>query len=608
MAQSVRRHRRFAPGQGMINLEATAVTAPPGTIVLDAYAARSCPVKTQNAFNPTVVLQTPDASASVEANDGLAELFDGGAQFEAAVLEQLISSCSGRVVDLRPLFSNTPEVQIEACIRAMSSGAQVIIGGCLPADLPGHRVGSPDLLIRSVDRADRSLAYHPVEVKWHRIIARSRPAEGDAEEEHLLRYSTLTDPRAEAASGISGYELRMGSREADFLQLAHYHRMLEACGFGAEQALAAVIGTDGLFEAPVLAWADLAEPQVRTFSRNSPEGWRLRSLLERYDYEHSFRIKIAAVAQQQTGRPERDPQLLVKPIVNKECPRCQWWQHCRPQLDPDDVSLRIDKSPLDMREIATLRRHGIATITDLADADLDQLLEWYLPEVTHREGAEGRIRVATRRARMLLQGTSFDRETAGPIEVPQAEVEIDLDIESSADGRIYLWGFLVQQAGQEAAVYHEFSRFDDLDDRSEAALAADAFTWLRSVVESSPSVTVFHYSGYEVAKISELAAREQDELFDWAAGYAEEHFVDLLEIVKAHYFGVSGLGLKLMARHVGFRWRDDDPGGLNSQLWFADAVHGDSAEVRAAARRRVLEYNEDDVIATSQVRGWLRAQ
>jgi predicted RecB family nuclease len=63
-----------------------------------------------------------------------------------------------------------------------------------------------------------------------------------------------------------------------------------------------------------------------------------------------------------------------------------------------------------------------------------------------------------------------------------------------------------------------------------------------------------------------------------------------------------------MARHVGFRWRDEDPGGLNSQLWFAEAVHGENAEVRAQARRRVLEYNEDDVIATSQVRAWLRAQ
>jgi predicted RecB family nuclease len=592
----------------MIDLETTAATAPPGAIVLGAYAAGSCPVKTQNAFNPTVALETPNQGTSVEANEGLAELFDGGAQFEAAVLEQLISACGGWVVDLRPLTSNAPEVQIEACISAMSSGADVIIGGSLPADLSGHRVGSPDLLVRSVESTDSSPAYHPVEVKWHRIIARSRPADDNAEEPRVLRYSTLTDPSTGAAFGIAGYELRVGSRAADFLQLAHYHRMLEACGFGAEQALAGVIGTDGLFDAPVVAWADLGEPQVRTFSRSSPDGWRLRSFLERYDYELSFRIKIAGVAQQQIGRPEQDPELLVRPIVNKECPRCQWWEHCLPQLDPDDVSLRIDKGPLDMREIATLRRHGIATITDLAAADLDQLMEWYLPEVTHREGADGRIKVAARRARMLLEGTSFDRETAGPIEVPHAEVEIDLDIESSADGRIYLWGFLVQQADDEAGVYHEFSRFDDLDDRSEAALAADAFTWLRSVVDSTPSVVVFHYSGYEVAKISELASREQDEVFDWAAAYAEEHFVDLLEIVKAHYFGVSGLGLKLMARHVGFRWRDEDPGGLNSQLWFAEAVHGENAEVRAQARRRVLEYNEDDVIATSQVRAWLRAQ
>ena len=221
----------------MINLEPTAITAAPGTILLDAYAARSCPVKTQNAFNPTVVLETPEEGASVGSNEGLAELFDGGAQFEAVVLEQLITSRGGRVVDLRPLSSNSPEVQVEACVRAMSSGADVIIGGCLPVDLSGHRVGSPDLLVRSSETPNRSPAYHPVEVKWHRIIARSRPADGNAEEPRVLRYSTLTDPSAGASIGISGYELRIGSRAADFLQLAHYHRMLEACGFGAEQAI-----------------------------------------------------------------------------------------------------------------------------------------------------------------------------------------------------------------------------------------------------------------------------------------------------------------------------------------------------------------------------------
>ena len=577
-----------------------------GTVLLGAYAAHSCPVKTQNAFNPMATIDASTSSASVPAHERFAELVDGAAQFVTSALDQLIESCTGRIVDLRQLAASTSEVQVEACIRAMSSGADVIIGGCLPVDLSGHRVDSPDLLIRSTEAVPGSPTYHPVIVKWHKIIQRARPPENELEEPSALRYSTLADPAA--VLEVEGYDLRIGSRQADFLQLAHYHRMLEACGFGADQALAGVIGTDDLLEAPVVAWADLGKPRVRTFSRSSPEGWRLRSILERYDYEHAFRLRIAAVAQQQTGRPDQDPELLVRPIVNKECPRCQWWEHCLPQLDPNDVSLRINTAPLDMREIATLRRHGITTITDLADAELDQLLEWYLPEVAHRSAAEDRIRMATRRARMLLDGISFDRETAGPIEMPQAELEIDLDIESSADGRVYLWGFLLQHAGENGGVYHEFGRFDDLDDRAEAALAVDAFTWLRRVVDSVPSVVVFHYSGYEVAKIIELARREDDELLDWAAAYAEEHFVDLLEVVKAHYFGVSGLGLKLMARHVGFSWRDQDPGGLNSQLWFAEAVHGETAEARARARRRVLEYNEDDVTATSQVRAWLRAQ
>ena len=604
---------------------------PLSEILLDAYAARSCPVKTHNAFDPTVTIPP------VESGGRLTELFDGASAFEAVVLEQLITSCRGRVVDLRLLAEHPRAERARACLAAMESGAEVIIAGLLPVDAPGHRVGRPDLLIRGADTRAGTPAYHPAAVKWHKIIERARPPAVDHAppgsspaprdtgpvEPAAVCYTTLAQPRPADAQGLPGHVLRLGSRSADFLQLAHYHRMLQACGFAAAPALGAVIGTDGsptgsfdpvrsapvegLPAGPVLAWADLDRPSVRTFSRSHPDGWRLRSLLERYDFEQSFRVAIAEVAARQSGHPETDPAPLVRPIVNAECGRCHWWEHCRPQLHPDDVSLRIDKGALDAREIVTLRRHGIGTVTDLAEVDLEQLLAWYLPEVTHRSGAEARIRTAARRARMLRDGRWFDRETGGPIEVPAGEVEIDFDIESAADGRVYLWGFLVQRAGG-PAVYHEFSRFAELDESAELDLAREAFEWLRSVVEAGEPVVVYHYSGYEVAKIRGLADRAGDPLLDWAAAYAEEQFVDLLEIVKTHYFGVAGLGLKLMAAHAGFSWRDEDPGGLNSQVWFAEAVHAGTPPARAAARQRVLEYNEDDVIATAQLRAWLRAQ
>jgi predicted RecB family nuclease len=332
-------------------------------------------------------------------------------------------------------------------------------------------------------------------------------------------------------------------------------------------------------------------------------------VLERYDHEYAFRLDVATVATQQSGHPETDPALLVRPIVTVECGRCPWWEHCLPQLDPDDVSLRIDKGPLDVREIATLRHHGVHTITDLANADLDELSVRYLPEVTHRSGAESRLRVATRRARMLLSGEPFERESTGAIEVPAAEIEVDFDIETASDGRIYLWGFLVTDVPSGGpSSYVAFSHFTDLDATAEAELAREALSWLHDLVQGDRTVRVYHYSGYEVAAIKSLADRLDDPLFHWALGYAEEQFVDLLELVKAHYFGVSGLGLKMVASQgAGFRWRDEDPGGLNSQRWFADAVHEETEPVRSAARQRVLDYNEDDVIATARVRAWLRA-
>ncbi|MGV8908812.1 MAG: TM0106 family RecB-like putative nuclease, partial [Propionicimonas sp.] len=347
-------------------------------------------------------------------------------------------------------------------------------------------------------------------------------------------------------------------------------------------------------------WIDLAEPVVGP-APGQPTLEPAVSALERYDYEFSARVRLAEAA---GAAAATDPPLL-RPIVSYECGYCPWWGTCRPQLDDDDLSLRISKSPLDVHEISVLRAAGVATVSQLAASDLDQLLPGYLPLVGHRSGAEDRLRLAQRRSQLLLEGVELERITTGPIDVPGAALEIDIDVETSREDRVYLWGFWVAD-GAGSGSYHEFSSFTELDDAGERALAGAAMTWLRDLVAETGG-RVYHYSDYEMVRLARLARGEAT--LDWAMDFAHEHFVDLFPAIRTNFFGTNGLGLKVVASAgAGFHWRDDDPGGLNSMRWFEEAVHGPTLNARELARVRVLEYNEDDVRATWHLRRWLRAQ
>ena len=76
-------------------------------------------------------------------------------------------------------------------------------------------------------------------------------------------------------------------------------------------------------------WHDLDEPLVETFSRS--RGKARRSMLERYDHEHAFRVKVAENACRITGCDD-DPQPLVEPIGQDECGRCPYEQWCAQQM------------------------------------------------------------------------------------------------------------------------------------------------------------------------------------------------------------------------------------------------------------------------------------
>lgn len=574
---------------------------PERLFVLDAYAARSCPLKTVNAFNPT--LGTPPRPESAPP-----PFFHDADGIEAEICWRLLASTPD-AVDLRVLSDDPVAEQEAATLAALRARRPLVIGALLPRDWASHRSGRPSALLLAPDGS----GYWPVQIKFHKVME-TRPVE-DA----TLRYSRLGDPRT--VHERPGRSFRWGQRVKAALQLAHYWRLLEASGQAAAQPWGGLVGLEQLPEAdgphgqpePVITWLDLGLPVVAPNPATvpEPEAAPRISTLERYDEEHAFRVRLATSSLAATG-----PKALLTPIVNRECAYCVWQPYCVSQLDADDLSLRISKAPLDVYEVAVLRELGVTSVGDLAKADIDAIKDAYLPRVSHRLGGEQRLRLAQHRARLIVEGVELERQTSGPIGLPRHALEIDLDIETSADDRVYLWGFFVDDHDTGRRYYQHFSAFTDLDRAAERALAAEAMTWLRNLV-AGRDAAVYHYSDYEVVRLTRLANAGRGHGSDprtasgkalaWGRDFAAEAFVDLFTVVKRNFFGANGLGLKVVVTAMtSFAWRDEDPSGLNSQSWFHEAVHAGDDGVREAARRRVLDYNEDDVRATWHLRAWLR--
>lgn len=556
----------------------------PDLFTIDPYETVLCPVKTHNKFDPTATL--PD---SLPLDEGTAGWFNAPDP-RPSLREELRASLDVAWVDLTDHPRND---RAEATLAHMRAGVPVILGGQLPEDPHGHRSGAPALWVRGPDRDGRP-GYHPVSIERHKV--RRTRKRGEA---HL---SSFAHPAHADARRTPGTDLN-GDRESDVVRLAHHHRMAEAAGVAADgPPMGALIGTD---EPHALLWLDLSEPRFRTFSRSAPEGHTDRSALERYDHEHGWRIEVAAVARQQGA--DDAPAPLVTPIVVRDCQRCVWWEHCLPKMDRDDVSLRFQGSQLDVREIAVLRSRGIGTIHELAAVDLASFLPTYLPEVRHRSGGEDRILKAVKKAQMLRDGVLVERVDPSPVQMPTGTLDIDFDIETSSDHRVYLWGWWLDDHRRPPA-YVPFADFRDLDDASELALARTALTTIAELVQEQQdlggSVVIHHYSDYERTAIQTIIRRHPDDrALQTAAKTVLAACHDLLKPVQRHYLGAQGLGLKHAAPALaGFQWRDEDPSGLNSLAWFDEAVHDPDPQARADAQRRVLAYNEDDVKATWALR------
>jgi len=551
-----------------------------GAVLLGGYAAKQCPVRTQHDFGPQPKAWVPDPEDQARLDAGIA--------FEAEIFAALADAYPGTVV-IDPGLRH--DDAIAATLAAMDAAAPLILSGWLPDDPAGARKGKPDLLIRVGG------GYLPGDVKHHRTL--------EAKKTKTAQVSRLHTPALRRPE--TGWTSATTYRLHDGLQLAHYTRMLQACGQhpGSDQLWAAVVGTSVLpgaaGEERVLVWHDLTEPLGYTYSRS--RGKATRTLLQRYDHEHHFRVAVAVAAVDGDN-------LLVEPVRQPECGTCPYEQRCATQMGDDDASRALTVGSLDTREWLTLRRHGITTIAALADVDPDdeQFFASYYTETSHRgrDHVRSRLHGAVQRAAMITAGTPLTLIHGAAVEVPGADVEVDLDIEWDTDGRVYLWGARVRRDGDEASArFHPFADWSVDDAAQEQALAHRFVDWLRDLhrqaVAAGDTLRVFHWSAAEPSRLRRILGSDVADLLDPEGGV----FTDLERVFKEQFLTVHGTSIKVVAPLFGFHWQAADAGGAQSQSHHDEAREGHPRA--ACARQWLLSYNADDTAAMAAIRDGMRA-
>ncbi len=292
----------------------------------------------------------------------------------------------------------------------------------------------------------------------------------------------------------------------------------------------------------------------------------------------------------------------IKPPLKlvSTCKNSPWYKYCIADAEAKNDIALIYK--LNANAMAVLRQVGINTVADAATMDIDAL-----PDIPHvKRSIAKRIKL---QAQALEQGTI---KWLGKPEIPDSELKIYFDIEGDPLLRVeYLFGFwVVGDSEMKYANIGEVRNHPDEDryyvyflakkPEDEKRMWKALHAWVRNL--PLHNTLVYHFADYERVRTKQLAER-------YGSSKAMDGFinrlVDLSQIVQSsvifplYFYSIKDIA---KSRFVDYTWRHPKAGGAQSIFWYEKWLDTGDTQVL----EDIINYNEDDVVATEYLHHWLR--
>jgi len=567
---------------------------------LDSRAAIACREFLHKKFAPDAFPGlTPDPVDPVTK-----EFSDQGFAHEARAIDALFAANSGVIqIDQSKTLD---QIQIETALALLNPDAFMIIGSYIGeiterelfnktgrAFATTQRASRPDLIVKVGQHKDDRPAWAPIDIKSHKAFKESKS--------NTVFVSPI----------VSILPTNQSSEEArlipeDLHQLAHYTRHFQALDIGNDELWVGIIGRD----LETCAWMRISDAVLGS-------GKSQASVLDDHDTRFNEALEVARLSEiENKDLSQKAGVISINSTGKMGCTMCKYKLTCLDEMKRFDngnghVTLLAGVTPKvnleEFPEIQSIRELREQTPTN------DAMIK-----------AQVRARVWETKVPELLDPST-------PFEIPEFDVEIDIDLENSLEAlreleideplgidRLYLYGFGIHDRTIDkdwrSANIDTFSDYSNTE-AGEFEVMLKMWNRLQEKItkagQANKSIGIFHYSSHEFTWWKNFARR-----FAGKPGvptmlevqmFKSSYLVDLLPYARRISFPTMDNSIKSLAPLAKFDWSVDMAGGANSLFKYRAAINRDLDDAtRQQAREWLDSYNRDDVKATFALRNYMR--